>query len=221
MEWMEWIAVGWSLTFVIPFVIWNCLLLYCVNDESPGYALVLTIAFVILIQACSDWSFVSLTSFNIGTLIKWGLSYIAIGVVYSSIKFILYLTDRKRKFDKLFNKYCERNKIKATIENLSTDHKYGCYTYIKDKSGYQGYLPTISESTKYVTFWMGYWPWSAAWTILNNPLKWLFEEIKSMLGGMYKNLHRKIVGTRQDAMDDWSKTPADGNKKDIDKPNWQ
>ena len=74
-------------------------------------------------------------------------------------------------------------------------------------------LPDLYTSTKHIVFWMGYWPWSAFWTLLNNPLKWLFEEIKEMLGGLFKRLYKRILGSRQDAFKDWENSDRNGNDR--------
>lgn len=203
MEFIQWIVIGWfSLTFMIPFVAWNCLLIYCVEDESPGYAFGLTIFFILLIQICSDFSIPGWINLNAGSFIKWGLAYIGVGVIYSTIKYILYLTDKRRTFDKKFNRFKSKHKLKSdvTIENVPNVHKHICYETMRFVS-----IPDLFESTKYIVFWMSYWPWSAFWTILNNPLKWLFEELKEMFSGLWKGLHKRILGSRQDALEELKK----------------
>jgi len=35
-----------------------------------------------------------------------------------------------------------------------------------------------------------------AWTLLNNPLKWLYEEIYDVMTGLFKRIHERIIGTR-------------------------
>jgi hypothetical protein len=215
MTFLQFIVVGYTLTFMIPFIVWNLSLIYFIEDESPGYAFVSTIVFILLIQICSDFSIPGWLNINTGTFIKWGLSYILIGVIYSIVKYILYLTDKKRKFDKAFKKFCSIKKIKAVMEDLPINLKYECSKFIRTEIGYNS-LPNLINSTKYIVFWMGYWPWSAFWTILNNPLKWLYEEIKESLSGLFKKLHNKILGNRISAMDLWEKSPKDGNKKKKD-----
>ncbi len=209
MEWMQFIVVGLTLSFMIPFILWNFLLIYCVEDESPGYALVVTLAFMVLIQACSNFSFPQWIQLNVGNLVKWGLIYIAIGVVYSIIKYILYLTDKRRKFDREFNKFKSKNDINSniTIDNLPSIHKRACFEDMRWNR-----LPDLYSSTRNIVFWIGYWPWSAFWTLLNNPLKWLFEEIKEMLSGMFKGLHKRILGSRRDAFKDWEEGDKNYNK---------
>lgn len=213
MDWMQFIVIGWSLTFIVPFMIWNFLLIYCLEDESPGYAFVTTIAFIILIQFCSDFSFPTWLNLNTGAFIKWGLAYIAIGVGYSVLKYIMYLTDRKRDFDREFSKFLHNKKLdaKTSIDTLPEEFKYACFRWMKENLGYST-LPTLTTSTKHIVFWMGYWPWSAFWTILNNPLKWIFEYFKDMLSGLFRRLHQRLVGTRIDKMSEWENSDRDGNK---------
>jgi hypothetical protein len=214
MEWLQWIVVGWfSLTFIIPFIAWNLLLIYCVESESPGYAIITTIVFILLIQFCSDVSLINWVDLNLGKFIQWGLTYIGIGVLYSIFKYTMYLTDKRRKFDRAFKRFCNTiNKPDLTIDNMPDEYKYRCYNYIKSSIGYNA-LPSLSDSTRNIVFWMGYWPWSAIWTLLNNPIKWTFQEIKLMLSGLWKRLYSLVIGDRADVMNKWVDADRDGNNK--------
>ena len=209
---IQFIAVGWTLTFMIPFIIWNCILIYCLEDESPGFAFMATLIFFALIQFCSDFSFFQWINLNTGTIIKWGLAYIVIGVGYGVLKYIMYLTDKKRSWDRVFGQFVHNNKlpVKTTINEVPEELKYKCFKYMKKELGYTA-LPDLSTSTKHIVFWMSYWPWSAFWTILNNPLKWIFQYFSDKLSRLFRRLHARLIGTRIDKMNEWEKADRDGN----------
>lgn len=221
MDWMQWIAIGWfSWTFMVPFVVWNVLLIWFLEDESPGFALTSTIAFIILLQLCSDFSFPQWISLNTASFIKYGLAYILIGVVYSIVKYIFYLTESRKIWDRKFNDFKNTRNIdrKITIENMPENQKRACFEHMRYTE-----IPTVSSSTRHIVFWMAYWPWSAFWTLLNNPLKWMYEYFKDMLGGLWRRLHTMILGSRIKVMDEWKDVDRDGNTVDDErkKESWE
>jgi hypothetical protein len=221
MDWMQWIVIGWfSWTFMVPFVVWNVLLIWFLEDESPGFALTSTVAFLVLLQLCSDFSLPDWISLNTASFIKYGLAYILIGVVYSIVKYIFYLTESRRNWDRSFNEFKEKRQIdpKVTIETIPENQKRACFEHMRYEN-----IPTVATSTKHIAFWMGYWPWSAFWTLLNNPLKWMYQYLKEMLGGLWRRLHAMILGSRIDAMNSWKDLDRDGNNVEDEhkKESWE
>lgn len=213
MDWMQWIVIGWfSWTFMVPFVVWNVLLIWFLEDECPGYALTSTVVFIILLQLCSDFSIPDWITLNTASFIKYGLAYILIGVVYSIVKYIFYLTESRKSWDRQFNEFKQKRSIdhKITIETIPENQKRACFEHMRYHE-----IPTVSNSTRHIAFWMGYWPWSAFWTLLNNPLK-------KMLGGLWRRLHTMILGSRIKVMDDWKNLDRDGNAApDNDRNNFE
>jgi hypothetical protein len=50
-----------------------------------------------------------------------------------------------------------------------------------------------------------------------NPLKWIFEELKYQLTGLFKGIHYKLVGKRKEQMELWS----DAKSKKNEKTDWR
>lgn len=52
----------------------------------------------------------------------------------------------------------------------------------------------VKEHKERITHWMIYWPLSAIWTIINDPVKKSFEFVLSQFGGLYDKMSEKILG---------------------------
>lgn len=197
-----WIML-WGFWFWGIFLIESALLIYCLEEDKPGFAVFTTLFVFVLFAVWSDFISFKWIWQNPGFIVMCLAGYIFIGAVYSILKYFFFLTDKKRRWDDAFDHYCEKHKIKIKhLIDLPDEHKRPAANFIEDKLGYSS-LPTFRDSTERVVFWMGYWPWSLFWTLLNNPLRWMFQEIKRGLIEMYRKMHDSIIGRRTDAMKDW------------------
>lgn len=213
---MEFIVVGLTFWFLMPSFIIFCLLFYCAAEEMPGLAVIATILYVAILQLFSNFSFVDWISLNTWAFLKYCVLYVILGVIFAVAKFWMKLIDKRRDFDREFQAFLKEKELHTkgyTFETIPDEHKPACYRRMRLCQP-----PTLSESTRNITFWMGYWPIVGAWTLLNNPLKWMWEEIKHKLAGTFEGLHRKIVGTRADELDKWRDAETESHKTQIDKP---
>ncbi len=206
---LEWIIIGWTFWFIVPTVIVMGLLLYAAAEEIVGFAVILSIVYILIIQICSNFNIVSWMGTNPWGFVKYLVLYIIAGIIFAISKFWFYLQEAKRKFDTRFRDFLDENRLnnKMTFVELPDEYKARCSSWM---SGVM--LPTLRDSTSSIVFWMAYWPWVGLWTLINNPLRWFYEEIKYQLGGLFKGLHQKIVGTRHDAMNEWKDVKKEENK---------
>jgi len=184
---------------VVDFII----LVWAVEDESPGYCLITLLTLFALMWLMGDFNVFEWIKENPKLFfIRLGL-YIPIGVVYSVIKYTLKLTDKRRKVNRIISEFLDELKIKSE-DDLTTEQKGRLLQKLKYEK-----LPSFSESTRRIIFWMAYWPWSAFWTLLNNPLRWLYEEIYERMVGSFKRIYNKILGSQQSKIEGWEKEHDD------------
>ncbi len=200
MEWMQFIIIGWTFWFLLPTAFMLGLIFYSTADDNAGFAVVVTLVYMVLIQVCSDFSITGWIAFNTAFFLKSLLGFIIAGVIVAIVKFMFALTESRRVFDRKFKEFLSTKKLDRNIKynELPNEHKTACYSYMRSYK-----VPTIRESTTNIVFWMSYWPFVLIWTFINNPLKWLMEELKIQLGGLFRSLHSKILGGREDVMDEW------------------
>jgi len=180
------IGGAWFYTLI---VIESIVLMWCLEKDEPWFANGALIVFFCVLWFLGDFNVFAWIKNNPVSLIKGGISYIILGLVYSVAKYTFYLTEMKRKYDRKLNKFLEEEG--KTLDKLTDNDKHRLGTSLE-----YIHLPTFTDSTKSIIFWMMYWPWSGAWTILNNPVKWIFEELYDVLSGLFKRIHYRIIGVR-------------------------
>jgi hypothetical protein len=213
--WFEFIVIGLTFWFIVPTFFCCCILFYCAAEDNPGLALVVTGIYLLIIQICSNFNILTWLSENPWTFVKYLILYIIIGVIFACSKFWLYLIEKRRIFDMKFVEFLKSKSIYGkgyTFKTLPDEFKSACYIAMR---GYS--LPDLYQSTRYITFWMGYWPIVGLWTLINNPLRWLWEEIKHQLSQLFETTHKKILGDRADTLNEWHTAHIDKNKKSLEK----
>ena len=200
MGWIEFIAIGWTFWFITPTLFVLGILFYSSAYEKAEFAVIATLVYIVLIQICSDFSIFGWIGANKINFIKYFLGYLMGGVLFAGIKYWCYLIQKRRDFDHKFIEFLQQGGYdeKLTIDTLPSDLQKSCMSHMKYVS-----LPTLSESTRHIVFWMGWWPIVGVWTLINNPLKWFWEEMKHQLGSLFKGMHQRILGERQEKMREW------------------
>jgi len=200
----------WGPWFWLLLVIDFAILIWAVEDESPGYCISLIIILFAALWLMGDFNVFEWIKENPKVFfVRLGL-YIPVGIVYAVIKYTLKLTDKRRKVNRIIVEFLDENKVKSE-DNLTVVQK----GELLQKLRYEEH-PTFAQSTRRVIFWMAYWPWSAFWTLLNNPLRWLYEEIYERMVGSFKRIYNKILGSQATKIEGWKKEHEDEkyNSKD-------
>ncbi len=199
--WWPIFIIGGSWFYVLA-VLASIIIIYGLEDDTPPFAVWATIIFFIALWLCGNFNIVTWIINSPGLLCKYGAQYIVIGVVWGIAKYWFFLTDKKRKFDRIVTEYLVDKGIKGSEvpEHLQKDCRAEVYNALGSDP-----VPTLSSSTKHILFWMTYWPWSMIWTCLNNPLRWAFEEIVYRMKGLFNGMYNKIIGDRAEQFKSWNK----------------
>ena len=147
------------------------------------------------------------------TLLMWAAAYFGIGAGWSVLKWFSYIHKRGDQFAKHKLAFIEKHNanLKTNIGDYhielemdaSTDIPYPISQKFKEyleRSSYLGYgsdsdiIPNWRNNKERMTAWILYWPTSALWTILNDPLVRLAKWIYSRLGGVYDKLTQRVFG---------------------------
>lgn len=149
------------------------------------------------------------------TLLKWGAVYFAVGAAWSFLKWFSLLNKKKDELMKVKQKWLNYTEGKGVVKNLpSVSEPVPCelWTSFFDYVKHSDYRPN-KETRVYASFdpmkptdlvpdwvlykeklvgWILWWPTSAFWTILNDPLVRLAEFIYSRFQGVYKKMASKV-----------------------------
>lgn len=146
-------------------------------------------------------------------LLGWVAMYFGIGAGWSVLKWFSYLHKRGDEFAKYKLTYIKKHNvsIKDKIgdyrveleEDVGAEIPYPISVKFRDyleSSGYVGYgkdkdiVPDWRNNKERMTTWILYWPTSALWTLLNDPLVRLAKWIYQRLGGIYDGLTQRVFG---------------------------
>lgn len=140
------------------------------------------------------WDFVSS---NPMPTFYFTLSYILAGVVWSFIKWKVYINKRVDKFEEVKNNFSKTKEIKTNWKEWISDLNYNIPSYLRNSSFYESdtpekvgenMIPKANEKKSLIVSWISYWPMSVGATLLNNPFRRLFEWVYGMVSGIYDRM---------------------------------
>lgn len=125
---------------------------------------------VVLLGACEFWLFKGcLTPLfvyvkdNPGVVVFGAVSYLVLGVLWSFFRWYVYLKDYKRAKQEALKAELTYNK--TAVVRISED-----------------YINPSNNKSRLIS-WMGYWPLSVSWFLVNKPVtrlyNWIFEKVSA------------------------------------------
>jgi len=149
-------------------------------------------------------------------VLKWGAVYMVVGAAWSFVKWFSYLHQRSDTLKKLKLRWLKERNAEVTRNDaeladvldllpvvVGTKIPKGELSNYRDFLTAEGYLgrqnygstsviPKISDNKAKVTGWMIWWPWSALWTIFNDPIRRLANAIYNQLQDVYQALADRV-----------------------------
>ena len=145
-------------------------------------------------------------------VLKWGAVYMAVGAAWSFVKWFSYLHQRSDKLKRLKLQWIKERNATVTRNELEdpllpvevgTKIPKGEMKDFREFLTAEGYLgrqnygstsviPKVSDNKARVTGWIVWWPWSALWTILNDPIRRLANAIYNQLQDAYQALADRV-----------------------------
>lgn len=128
---------------------------------------------------------------NASTILYALLAYFVFGIAWGVTKWFFFLM---RVRDKLVA-YLKENGIKTPLSE--NDVAAFARTHLKHVVYGSSIPPKAAENKGRITFWMIYWPFSAPWTLINEPVKrffnFIYNRIANLLQGMSDRLFRDLT----------------------------
>ena len=115
---------------------------------------------------------------NPGLTLGLVVGYFVVGVVWSLAKWYFYLNS---KID---------NMIDARRNETSS----------RSLSSYEKEQLKSSYNKGEILSWMTYWPFSALWTLINDPIRKMFSYIFSKIESLYESISNKMVKNLEDKL---------------------
>ena len=173
--------------------------LFFSEHENNIISAILVALFVWIMESNGSFSLFH----NPWELARWVLLYFAVGAGWSVVKWFSFVNKRGDEFAELKIKWLKRyndrtaDEYKLPVAN-STDipatELQNFVKFLKDMDyidyKYKDIVPDWKNCKEKITTWILWWPTSAIWTIINDPLVRFARWIYKKLGGVYEAVSR-------------------------------
>lgn len=165
----------WVLTFVF---IMSCI--FCVEKVFWGWSTVCLVTYILFLQYIGKIDIFGFILNEPLTILGNILIYFIIGVVWSFVKWWLYI---RRIVDKILlgKELFERNSVEKDPQRKSKDWNYQCRLHNLKK-------PILEENKSRISMWIAYWPLSIITSLLEDFVKRIAREIVEALRKLYQSM---------------------------------
>jgi hypothetical protein len=176
------------------------LMIYWTEDDSNFLASLLLAAFIWTTASVNGFSIVA----NPVLWLKLAALYFAVGTVWSFLKWFSYLHRVKDELRKHKENYVHKTKVELQDNGQFYDNDFAGFAAYLNDMRYFGYgsshtietradvVPTMADNFRKLVRWIAWWPFSAFWTILNDPIRRLVEFIVRRLRTAYDGLANRV-----------------------------
>lgn len=120
----------------------------------------------------------------------WTFAYLPIGVVWSFIKWFIFLRGIKLKYQDKLERYNQ-------LRNLTTAEAIQTEDWKKFLTSYENYeirKPKVNDHKDDIIRWVIYWPFSIATAIVGDLIKYVTKEIYAKVAYLYSKMVEKVLG---------------------------
>jgi len=190
-------GVWWWILFAAVIVadVW-----FLEYDNGTGATFSL-VAFALLMFFFGDWNPFPWIAANplwtIGTI----FGYFAAGGLWSTVKWYFHCLNVRDRYNEIKDSFFEEHKI--TGDKIPGQLKSAW----KDKLRYgefsQGSIaPRATKHKAKILMWMTHWPFSAFWTLLNDPIRRIFMSIYAHLTRTLQKISNRVFANTEVEFDD-------------------
>lgn len=142
---------------------------------------------------------------NVGLLIYAVPAYLAAGVVWGIVKWWFFVRRIRDRYQEIKDAFLNDRRITdgkipsdliQTFKEFCSDrgqrgyHHSGEYDRYRLEFSEDGRVvaPVVNKHKARITSWMVYWPWSAMWTLIDDPIRRLYNRLYTLLRGFYQSI---------------------------------
>lgn len=201
----------WSLVVVA-----SLLFIALFENERGGWATLLLLTTVAIIIGLSNQDWLVWIVANPITILLYALGYLTVGIIWGTMKWWLHVRtiavryrNAKRKW--IVKEYKIRDKSNPNYQAYRVANDTGKMTKIVKEAWLQYFdrywgpsikKPVAADNKSLITGWMTYWPWSALWTLINDPVRkffnWVYESISDLLQNISDKVFKDIDNELKD-----------------------
>lgn len=168
-------AVSWAYSILL---LESVLLLFLIEKNKPGWCTISMLSTFGLLKLLAGVNVFGLAWHHPGLAVLAVFGYLGGGVAWAIIKWYLYVRSRREKYEEAKNNWHNRQVEPGSVKIITWEISYERGRFLNSK---KGLAPLVRDNKWRVFTWMGYWPWSMAWTVINDPIKKIWEAIYSRI----------------------------------------
>ena len=186
-----------SLWFWIVGIAFFGLLTYYTEKDSHVLATISAIVFIWIVASVNEVSLLA----NPMLWLQWGGIYLGVGAFWSLLKWFSFLNQEKDELRKIKQRFLDENPdVKPRENGTFTDSDFADFAkFINDKiyghrsvQNRSDLIPSVGEHRTELVAWIVWWPFSAFWTILNDPLRRLANFVVERMRGVYESMASRV-----------------------------
>lgn len=178
----------WWWLLVAAVIVVDILFLEYDNGTGATFSLA---AFAALMFFFGDWNPFPWMAANPLWTIGSILGYFVAGSVWSIVKWYFHCLNVRDKYDEIKDAFFEEHKI--TDGKVSSQLKSEWKERLRYSEFSGGSIAPVARKHKStILMWMTHWPFSAVWTLLNDPIRRIFMSIYARLTGTLQKISDRL-----------------------------
>lgn len=188
-----------SFSFWVVLAVMFGALVWITEEHRDFLAAIVLGVFILVVASVNDWSI----ALNPLSWAKYLALYLALGAAYSFLKWLSFLFKRRDELKQLKADFAEKTQTELENGKVPDKHFGEFANYIQDLNHRHGGLlkkpkkptdliPTVKDNVGSLTRWIVWWPFSAFWTFLNDPLTRLARLFVQTFRGIYDKIARGV-----------------------------
>jgi hypothetical protein len=188
------LATAW-IWFMSLVAVESILLFILIEGNKPGWCAISLLSTFGLLKFLAGVNIPLLAWEHPGLAVLFILGYFLVGTIWSIGKWYLFVKDRRAKYDEAKANWSpDLSRGGKIYANVATEWEKS-HEYLRFKNSKNGLAPLVRDNKSRILTWMGYWPWSMLWTLINDPIKRAFKTI-------YNHIHDTLQSISNSAFKD-------------------
>ncbi len=182
-----------SIWFWLTLIIVGIVISEMIDEDHGGWATVVAIATIASVFLFTDFRPLQLIANHLPMLLGCIVGYFVLGTGWGVAKWWFWLNRTARKCNEVEARVRDERKMYAT-DDLSMQREI-ISAFLR--AGLPTTFPVQARQHKAkITGWMVFWPCSMIWTLLNDPVRRLFDIIYGYLGETFQSMSNSAFANR-------------------------